>query len=63
MKRNRNILPSQLPIFDLKHIFSYKKLTKHNITCYYLPKFFNLTLLTNIKGKDESIAIKFPFKD
>ncbi len=57
MKRNMNSLPSQIPIFDLKHIFSYKKLTKHNITRYYLPKFFYLTLLTNIKGKGESIAI------
>ena len=52
-----NILPSQIPIFDLKHIFSYKKLTKHDITCCYLPKFFYLTLLTNIIGKGESIAI------
>ena len=52
-----NILPSQIPIFDLKHIFSYKKLTKHNITCCYLPKFFYFTLLTNIIGKGESIAI------
>ena len=51
------ILPSQIHIFDLKHIFSYKKLTKHNITLYYLPKFLYLTLLTNIKGKGESIAI------
>ena len=57
MKRNMNIIPSQIPIFDLKHIFSYKKLIKHNITRYYLPKFFYLTLLTNIKGKGESIAI------
>ncbi len=52
-----NSLPSQIPIFDLKHIYSYKKLTKHNITSYYLPKFFYFTLLTNIKGKGESIAI------
>ncbi len=57
MNRNMNILPSQIPVFDLKHNFSYKKLTKHNVTRYYLPKFFYLTLLTNIKGKGESIAI------
>ena len=55
MKRNMNILPSQIPIFDLKHIFSYKKLTKHNITCCYSTKFFYFTLLTNTIGKGESI--------
>ena len=44
-------------ISHMKFIYSYKKLTKHKITRYYLPKFFYLTLLTNIKGKGESIAI------
>ena len=52
MKRNMKYSSSQIPIFDLKLIYSYKEILR-----YYLPNFFYFTLLTNIKGKGESIAI------